>query len=290
MTLDAGANTFVLTGLPRGGTTYLSAVLYHPPQVVTISDPQGVFRRHFREHGAGDSILDLFAGFRDRLVDGEPIPTLEGTEGYQGKGRVDTWNQEKVERTVSVDQDFSLGMKNPEVFLAHLDVFRKHQIRTVISVRHPISVINSWRKRTLKKQKAGTALKGFGAGVALHVDLKESDPFERALELHEHWCSQVIEAMSDPSVMIVRHEDWYSDPGQLSRIGAFVGVPTKDHLHPAPIAADPPDALTSDQVERIRSRCVLAAEFGYPLEKGLLSMPPTATGAKGPNPTGGSEQ
>lgn len=270
----APPDTFVLTGLPRGGTTYLSAVLHHPPRVVTISDPQGVFRRRFREHGVDAAILDAFREFRAQLEAGEPIPTLEGTDGFAGRGRVDTWNQEKLLRPVTVAPGFALGMKNPEVFLAHLDVFLDAGLRCVISLRHPVSVIASWRKRTLASVKPGEPPKGFGAGVALHVDVAGDDPFERALDLHERWCRDVVARKDHPRVMLVRHEDWYTDPGQLARVGAFLDVPVKDHLEPAPIAADPPTSLTDAEVDRIRERCLTVGELGYPLEGGRLAWPP----------------
>ncbi len=42
---------FVISGLPRSGTTHLSAALHRPSSVVTLSDPDGVWRRFYPEHG-----------------------------------------------------------------------------------------------------------------------------------------------------------------------------------------------------------------------------------------------
>ena len=120
--------TFVLTGMPRSGTTYLAAVLYNPPQVVTLSEAGGAWRQFYREHGRSDRAFELFAAFRRSIERGEPVMTFAGTPGFAGEGRVDTWNQKKTAQRIEAAPDFHLGLKNPEVFLELLDfVFITHR-------------------------------------------------------------------------------------------------------------------------------------------------------------------
>ena len=268
----SGAQTFVLTGLPRGGTTYLSAVLHHPPDVITISDPQGVFRRHFKEHGVSATILDRFAEFRRAIEAGEPIPTLEGTQGFRGEGRVDTWNQKKVVRPVEASRGFALGMKNPEVFLAHLPVFTDAGLRCVISLRHPLSVMHSWRKRTLERARDGSPPAGFGAGVAPGFESDLDDPLDRAIALHNHYCETILRHRDHERVLLIQHEGWFTDRDQLARVGAFLDVPTLEKLRPAPIPPDP-WSLGDDERRRVLEGCAIAAELGYPMDDDALRPP-----------------
>ena len=87
-----------MTGLPRSGTTYLSAVLHRPPSVVTISDPGGVWKKFQRKHGTSPRILERIEQFRAEILGGEEIPVLDGTEGFEGRGRVDTCLRGAVSR------------------------------------------------------------------------------------------------------------------------------------------------------------------------------------------------
>lgn len=271
--------TFVLTGLPRGGTTYLSAVLYNPPQVITISDPQGVFRRFHLEHGVSAAILELFEDFRRRIERGESIPTLEGTDGFVGRGRVDTWNQKKVLRPVEAAPGFALGMKNPEIFLAHLGVFLAAGLRCVVSLRHPLSILHSWRRRTLDRAaQDGGPPRGFGAGEAPGFVAPHADPLTAAIALHNHYCHEILSHRGHAGLLLIRHEDWFADPTQLDRVCAFLSIPSLGHLRPPPM---PATAWSLGDAERaaILRGCAIAGEFGYPLQDGALLPPPAVTGS-----------
>ncbi|MCZ6782216.1 MAG: sulfotransferase [Proteobacteria bacterium] len=270
---EHGDPRFALTGLPRSGTTYLSAVLHDPPHTVTISDPAGVFRRFYRDHGVSPRIVEFFADFRRQILDGEEIPTLEGTPGFAGHRPLDTWSQPKRMRRVDAKPDFRLGLKNPEIFLAHLDLLLRAGIRCVVSVRHPVAVLHSWRQR--RGQLADGACPVFQSGRA--------DPVARRIELHNHLLGLILAQRGSADLLVVRYEDWFRDSGLLARVSAFLGLEPEGPLRPAPLAPAPP-TLDEDECDRILEGCVLAAELGYPLDGARLAAPsalatPPATGS-----------
>ena len=258
------ARDFAITGLPRSGTTYLSAVLHDPPRVVTISDPAGAFRRFHREHGVDPALLDFFGDFRRRVQAGEPIPTLEGTPGFEGTGRVDTWNQKKRLAAVAAERDFHLGLKNPEIFLAHLGHLLDAGLRCAVSVRHPVAVIHSWSRRAGK----------LADGDSPVFRSRAPDAIGRRIELHNHLVDEIRAQLGAPGLLLVRHEDWFRDADLLGRVCSFLGLPPRRTLRPPPIPAEPP-SLADDEVERILAECTSAAELGYPLGDGRLAPPPT---------------
>jgi len=263
------ARCFVMTGPPRSGTTYLSAVLYRPPRVVTLSDPGGVWKRFYREHGVSPAIFEVFSDFRERIAAGRPVPVLAGTDGMAGRGRVDTWNQKKVERAVPVDPDFVLGMKNPEVFLAHLPVFLEAGIPCLVCVRHPVAVISSWVSRKLRR---GKPLAGFADGESVTFRATAGDPVARRIELHNHFCEQILSVRDHPKLLLVRYGDWFERPSLLDEVCGFVGIESPGRLEPPPI---PPSPLVLDAEEqaRICDGCLIAGELGYAVEGGRLAPP-----------------
>lgn len=48
---------FVITGTPRSGTTYLSAVLHYPPTLTTLSEAQRQWRQFYKQQGRADPLL-----------------------------------------------------------------------------------------------------------------------------------------------------------------------------------------------------------------------------------------
>lgn len=274
----SGTRFFALTGLPRSGTTYLAAVLHHPPAVVALSEARGLWRSLYREEGPDADVLDVFERHRARIAAGEPVATIDGTPGFRGETRVDTWTQKKADRPIDVAPDFVLGMKNPEVFLEWLPRFEELETPCVVTVRHPVSVINSWVRRVRRRVEAGRSLEGtFANGSSVAFRSSAIDIVDRRIELVNHMAGRIAAAQDSNQVLVVRHEDWYRDPGQLKRVADFLKIPCRERLLPPPIPPDPP-ILDAEEIERICSGCRGMAAFGYPLSGGVLTAPESTGG------------
>lgn len=267
---------FILTGLPRSGTTYLAAVLYNPPGVVTLSEAGGRWKDLYRTHGKSDKIFDIFHEFRARILMGEEVSTIEGTPGFEGRGRVDTWNQKKVQKKITVHSEFFLGLKNPEVFLGFLEVFLNAGLKCIVTVRHPAFVINSWVKRLKDRLDKSSAIEGkFANGDSVIFCSKLDRPEDRRIDLYNYMSDLIVRQMGSKNILIIRHEDWYIDRSQLDRVSDFLGIPNIGYLRPAPISPDPL-VITDEEHEKILRGCTIAAKFGYQIEGNMLKpfLPP----------------
>lgn len=264
----ADPRTFVLTGLPRSGTTYLAAVLYRPPSVITLSEAGGEWRRFHREHGRSARVLELIADFRKRIEQGESMMSFANTPGYEGRGRVDTWNQKKSEQQIPVEPGFHLGLKNPEIFLDLLPVLLAGGMKCVISVRHPASILNSWVKQARERERHGRSAEGtFADGECVFFRSDAADVVTRRIDLHNHLAGLIAAQLRHPNLLTVRHEDWSVE--QLNRVCEFLCIPSAGRLQPPVIAPDP-ISLSPDECERIARECAIAAEYGYPMSAGGL--------------------
>lgn len=247
---------FAMTGMPRSGTTYLSALLHRPPDVATISDPMGAWKDLWRAGWTCDGFLAKVRDFRRRLREGEPVPTLEGTGGFAGGGRVDTWNNRKQMGVVRVHDDALLGVKNPEIFLEILPDLRALGWPVVITVRSPVGTIQSWVRKGEERVRKGRPLAGhFANGDSATFCATGADPVRRRIELHEHWAARIREHAGAPGVFVVRYEDWFTRGAeQLEALRRFLGLPHPLALTPAPIAPDPV-TLPPAEVDAIRAAC-----------------------------------
>ncbi len=260
--------------MPRSGTTYLAALLHNPPHVITQSEAGGRWKQLFMEKGSAADPLPIIEEMRSRIARGEPGATLEGTAGYAGANRVDTWNQKKALRAVEASADFALGVKNPEVFLEWLPRFIEAGLRCVISVRHPVAIINSWVKQAERKRQQGRKPgDSFAEGAAVTWRSSAATALDRRIDLHNHFVERITSAMKSKNVLLAQYERWFSDGlNQLREIGSFLGVEVKDQLLPPPI---PPDSITLSKLEQeeIMRRCAVASEYGYATRDASVATP-----------------
>ncbi len=254
--------TFLMTGPPRSGTTYLSAVLHDPPRIITVSDPAGLWKRYYTTHGKSEAILEEIESFRAQIVAGEPTPTLEGTPGYAGQQRVDTWNQKKRSATYSVAGTTLIGFKNPEIFLDHLEIFVKAGIPTLITVRHPEAVISSWKNSDPRRPL------GFANGDSLIHTPKSTSPIERRIDLLNHMTGLIIAARTAPNVLLIRYEDWFEN-APIGKISDFLSLDEPFSLIPPPIKPGPV-ALEPEELALIRKRLAVYEDLGYQTKDGAL--------------------
>ena len=246
---------FAMTGMPRSGTTYLAALLHRPPDVATFSEAQGAWK-DLQERGfTRERFLETVAGFRRKLRAGEPVPTLEGTAGFAGRGRVDTWNNRKNVAVVRVRDDALLGVKNPEVFLEWLPELVAMGVRTIVTTRNPLGTIQSWKRKGAERVAKGRPIAGhFANGDSPAWCASSADPVQRRIELHEHWAALLGAHAANPLVLVVRYEDWFTRGAeQLETVRRFLGLPFALTLDPPPIPPDPID-LPPDEAEAISAR------------------------------------
>ncbi|MCK4793741.1 MAG: hypothetical protein KAV87_58980 [Desulfobacteraceae bacterium] len=100
----------------------------------------------------------------------------------------------------------------------------------------------------------------FANGDAFGYRPNLRDPVDRQIDLHNYFAGLIVEHMLDKNVMLVRHEDWYTNQSQLNRIVRFLNLPHSGRLEPQPVQPDPP-ILSEAEQERILAGCKTASEF-----------------------------
>jgi hypothetical protein len=271
MDLMTSEKLFILTGFPRGGTTYLSAVLHYPPEVISLSEAGGLWKQAYRNHVRKQELLEMMESFYIKVLEGQAVYTVEGTDGYAGLKRVDTWSQRKTTKAYTVESTYKLGLKNPEVFLSWLPLFNSMGIKAVISIRHPVGVINSWTKKGKSRSDKGKSIEGtFANGDSCTYKSSSQSIIFRKIELYNFFVRQILDALSYPNFMVIRYEDWFSDSSLLQRIAEFLNIPCSEKLSPELILPDPVEFLTRTEIDTILNNCTIVEALGYPIKNGKL--------------------
>jgi hypothetical protein len=213
-----GPADFIIAGCPRSGTSLTSAVLFSPPDVVTVMEPWDGLRLPPAE---------LFRSLRDEIDSSNALTRGRLDIDDLELGQV-TW-QRDGEKTASLSlaDEYQLGVKWP-TFWQYLPLLPT--TRFVVTLRHPAEVIQSFIGTE------GRLTKGLDYDVAfnkqLNSDLKQATPDTalRRVLLYQEINSRILPYLKQENVFVVRYERWFSDYGGLLRdLASFLGV---EAIHP----------------------------------------------------------
>lgn len=137
-----GRRDFLITGIPRSGTSLLCNLLDGQSRWLVVNEPVEVFDLLAQRPDASGLGL-MHAQLRERIFRGEPI----FNKVDNGKVVSDTaLRDERVAYHPQVgSNDFWLGSKNTLVYLAALPMIRELNWPVVATVRHPLDSLASWR-------------------------------------------------------------------------------------------------------------------------------------------------
>ncbi|MBU3023393.1 sulfotransferase [Aestuariibacter sp. A3R04] len=135
---------FLISGLPRSGTSLLCNLLHQSADMVVINEPREIFS-HLKDHMAGHALSLYYRRLRTDILLDRPI---ENKVDAQGKVIEDTriTDSRTAYRPRVSHPHFHLGTKNPLAYLSRLEVLCHSlpHIPKIVMVRHPYKVISSW--------------------------------------------------------------------------------------------------------------------------------------------------
>lgn len=240
---------FFICGSPRSGTALLTAMLYQPPNVVTVMEPWDALRLPPAE---------LFRSLRAEIAQGTlrrgrlDIPALVTT------GAV-TWCRDgERPHAITAPVDTLLGVKFP-AFWRYLDLLP--DAKFLVCIRDPVEVVRSYRLTGGRLRLGLDYDVPFNARMNAYLESATSDPARRRVLLYDYINSRVLVHLERPNVMAVRYERWFTDrSGLLGEIAAFLGVelgPGRPHLiQRRPETFDEDAALVAES-------CATASALGY---------------------------
>jgi hypothetical protein len=256
-----GPRDFIICGLPRSGTSLLSAALYQPPACVTVMEPWDALRLPPAE---------LFASIRSDLARGELVNGRLDIKGLLTEGEVRWGSDGEFPHGVETTPDCLLGVKSP-VFWRYLD--KLPRTKFLVCVRDPIEVITSFAGMK------GRLSEGLNYDIPFNREMNASliaatgDQAVRRALLFEYIASRIVPHLDQPNVLLVRYERWFQDRGGLmGEIAQFLGANLGEG---APVIREPVRRSPAhDTLRLIAERCPSASALGYAVS--------TADGSAGP--------
>lgn len=245
---------FIICGASRTGTSLLCAILFQPPGVVTVMEPWDGMRLPPAE---------LFRSLREEIdKTGRLSRGRLNVEALLAGGHVQWGRDGAYPSEVAVNPNYLMGIKWP-AFWRYLDLLPNTKF--IVCVRHPVEVINSFRKTGGRLAEGLDYDIPFNQRMNQELRRAEQDPTLRRILLYEYVNSRLLPHLTKPNVFVVQYERWFKAPSALlEELGGFLGV---DVGSPRTRIRQPSSSSTAsdDQIALIRRRCPSAVALGYEL-------------------------
>jgi hypothetical protein len=253
-----GPRDFIICGSPRSGTSLLAAMLFSPPESVTVMEPWDALRLPPAE---------LFASLRTEMTQ----------TGHLARGRLDVpallqdgaveWTHDgETAHPVTISDDTAVGVKFP-AFWRYLPLLP--MTKFLVCLRDPAQVIHSYER------KGGALGQGYEYDAAFNRRMNSElaaaadDAALRRILLYDYINERILDHLDRPNVFAVRYERWFENPENLvAEIASFLDIRLRRPLPGAgkPQIRSPRHSQVSDlERECIRRHCRTAATLGYPL-------------------------
>lgn len=235
----AGRDDLLITGLPRSGTTLLTALLDDPPRGVALGEPKWQAqwrRRHPPEPEAFAAYLaEDFARVRAALLRGEEVEDRVSPDGapltnYLSGGA--SAYELRSRREAGLTPGFRLAMKWPALYTAVLPALvAGGAFRIVALLRHPLATLRSWNATDFPIARGRLPV-----GEPFWPELAELCGSQRPLMEKQARIWELFAARylaCGARIVLLRYEDLVADPaGVAARLGLdFAAVPV---TKPAP--------------------------------------------------------
>lgn len=233
-------NDVILTGMPRGGTSLIAALIDSLPDAVALNEPLWHFDWMVRNAATSHArdfahwVVDDFGTTRQKLVRCVPIAERRGSggEAVTNYYRENSHSKRIASTTERVDfirpnlsPDFTLAIKHNAPYLAVLNELAEVGAIPIIAiVRHPVGVISSWKETPIPMSNGRMPGAKFYWDEMRVLSDSSMNLDEKLIRMYDLICKRLYDSSSQ--VHVIRYEDLVEDPLILFRL---IG---KEHVTP----------------------------------------------------------
>lgn len=228
--LDRQKN-IIITGIPRSGTTLLTAMIDSAPNAVGLHEPGWQAAWMHRNPGSTpeDFIKWLLGDFvltRKRLLEGVPIPDRRAADGsrltnYFRRGEKPQQMVKNFEIVPFVKQgltaNFTLAMKHNGLFISVLpDIIATSCFTIIAIIRSREEVLASWRRLDLPVSHGRMPAAEYYWPEMKHLVHTPMDLHTKQGKMYDLCVQRLMRHAGD--IHIVRYEDFINNPHPAMRL------------------------------------------------------------------------
>ncbi|MEL6392772.1 MAG: hypothetical protein AAFR97_08450 [Bacteroidota bacterium] len=213
-------NDFILTGIPRSGTTLACLLLSQLPDCVALNEPMRTAQ--YRTYAdALNAVPQFYQDTRHSILTrGKAVARAvngQMTDNHfsnEAGGRKKLVKKQEIDIDKSLSPDFRLGVKHNALFTILLEELMKNY-PVYAFIRNPIAVLGSWNSLDLPASR-GEVRAAQWLYPSLAKDLEAiPDRFDRQLHILDWYFRRYLLL---PSAQVIKYEDVVSSDGKALEI------------------------------------------------------------------------
>ena len=246
---------FVVTGLPRSGTSLLCAQLNTSASAICFNETVKSAHR----------LPTFFRDTRQKLTRGEPVENRFDAGGELTTDTLRDGGEYRERRVQSYSKSTALGAKATTLFLSELEIILALDYPIVVIMRDPLFSLLSWNSAAAGHIPEHTMTVEQRQTRFADVNFLTNDRYEMQAQIWEHFAHKIWEHRSE--IRIVKYESLVVDPEPVwAQIASYLDI--------RPVEADRSLSSRNDEaryapelVEDIRRAvdkyCPTRHHFGY---------------------------
>ena len=224
---------FLVTGIPRSGTSLLAALLSSWPNTVVFNEPPELSGPQLLRNDPLMLCNIYLEHMRKKILKGETIANkYSAINNSKTEVATDTWTGIVTEnRFIAIDQNLpvNLSAKMTMPFLEHLPALSGNDsnFKVVAMVRNPIDTIASWKKTfgNLRECAPGKTIP-WSKRFILSTD---SDTTLRQIVLWRQLEEVIYESKDNPKLFIIKLDDLVIHHEEIShKLCDFLNIPWRE--------------------------------------------------------------
>ncbi|MDX1975003.1 MAG: sulfotransferase [Rickettsiales bacterium] len=229
-------SNILVTGIPRSGTTLVSALIDGLPDAVCLNEPDwqaGNFTPNPTNYAKW--LVGDFVKVRRRLLLGESVPERRAADGsavtnyykLDPESNAVKTNYTTVRFTrPGLSENFSLAIKHNGPYMGALPAIAELAwFRIVAVVRNPIDVIHSWRSLDLPISRGEMPNATAYWPALAELTARPMDLLERQVRIYDLICRRLVDLR--PYIHLLTYEALRADPQALTQATAIAGEPNR---------------------------------------------------------------
>ena len=217
MPVQEASNNFVITGIPRSGTSLLCNLVNRVKNIVCLNEVPMMYDV--------DNLSAHFHDLRHALKSKHPVPMMLSKE--TGKEITDTQTQDRFIRSVVIDIDenrkLAVGSKINVPYLFQMQKIISYRFGVFSVIRNPIYAIASWNQHA-EKINEGHVLDSEFEQWPRYKEFKfqTQEKFTRQAELYNHFVQIILHY----DLTIIHYEDLVKHPKEaVQGLAEFLDMP-----------------------------------------------------------------
>lgn len=217
------SNGFVVTGIPRSGTSLLCAMLSRSDTCVCFNEI----------HYDIDSLPLFFEEMRRKLQSHVAVPNKLDEEGELITSTDDANKHSIRKKVFHVEgEELAVGSKVTVPYLNQIRGILAQGFPTIIMIRDPVYTLGSWNSEKLSNTPLNRVMSD-----DLHSHWKQvrfassEEKIARQAHIWEHYARLIWSIRSESRVRIIKYESLVEMPGEvLKELGDFIHISQTDEV------------------------------------------------------------